>query len=330
MQAVLLETIDGSVTPVLSTIEPPALRPGSLRIAVHAASINRADLLIRAGTHTPAAADGPAVAGLDACGAVLEVAADVTDFAPGDRVMAMVPGGLAEQVVVPAAAAVPVPVGWSFVEGAAAITALMTEHNALAASARLQPGETVLVHAAASGVATQAIKLARVLGAGRVYGTTRSRAPEQQLLDALGLDELINTVETSFADRVLELTGDRGADVILDHVGGPYLEDNLRAAAIKVRIIGVGRLGGAIGTLNMEELARKRVELIGVTFRTRSDDEKLAIARALRTVDLEANAAALRPLIDCTYPWDRVLEAQHRLAGNTHLGKIVLELTPQH
>jgi NADPH:quinone reductase-like Zn-dependent oxidoreductase len=187
---------------------------------------------------------------------------------------------------VPAAAAVPVPTGWSFVEGAAAITALMTEHNALVTAGRLQPGETALVHAAASGVATQAIQLRRVLGAGRIYGTTRSRA-HARALDGLGLDELINTSEIGFADRVLELTG------------GPYLEDNLRAAAIQGRIIGVGRLGGATGTLDMEELARKRVELIGVTFRTRSDEEKFAIAQALRTVDLGAKrrrpAAADRP-----------------------------------
>ncbi|MFI6309719.1 alcohol dehydrogenase catalytic domain-containing protein [Nocardia fusca] len=122
------------------------------------------------------------MAGLDACGEVVEVAADVTGIVPGDRVMAMVPGGLAEQVIVSAAAAVPVPTGWSFVEGAAAITALMTEHNALVTAGRLEPGETVLVHAAASGVATQAIQLARVLGAGRIYGTTRSH-PHARVLD---------------------------------------------------------------------------------------------------------------------------------------------------
>lgn len=327
MQAVLLETIDGNVTPTLSTIDEPELRPGHIRIAVRAASINRADLLIRAGTHAPAAtaADAPPVAGLDACGEVIEVAPDVTGITKGDRIMAMVSGGLAEQVIVPAAAAVPVPRAWSFAEGAAAITALMTEHNALVTAARLQPGETVLVHAAASGVATQAIQLAKVLGAGRVFGTTRSHS-DSPVLRELGLDELINVSESNFADRILELTDGVGVDVIIDHVGGPYLEDNLRAAAIKARIIGVGRLGGATGTLDLEELARKRVELVGVTFRTRSDEEKFAIARALREVDLETNADALRPLIHNTYPWEKVLEAQEGLATNKHVGKIVLEV----
>ena len=326
MQAVLLEKIDGNLTPTLSTVDSPALRPGHVRVAVRASSINRADLLIRAGTHTPAgSADAPLVAGLDACGEVVEAAPDVSGINTGDRVMAMVPGGLAEEVVVPAAAVVPVPRAWSFSEGAAAVTALMTEHNALVTAGRLQPGETVLVHAAASGVATQAIALAKVLGAGRVFGTTRSHA-DSPILHRLGLDELINVSQTNFADRMLELTDGGGVDVILDHVGGPYLEDNLRAAAIKARIIGVGRLGGATGTLDMEELARKRVELIGVTFRSRSDEEKLAIVQALRQVDLGAHADALRPLVHRIYPWGKVVEAQEELAANAHVGKIVLEI----
>lgn len=326
MQAVLLEKIAGNVIPVWSTMDRPALRPGCVRVAVRASSINRADLLMRAGTHTPAgSADAPAVAGLDACGEVIEVAPDIDGVNIGDRVMAMVPGGLAEEVVVPVAAVVPVPSVWSFAEGAAAITALMTEHNALVTAARLQPGETVLVHAAASGVATQAIALAKVLGARSVFGTTRSHS-NSPVLRRLGLDELIDVSNTNFADRILELTAGSGVDVIIDHVGGPYLEDNLRAAAIKARIIGVGRLGGATGPLDMEELARKRVELIGVTFRTRSDEEKFAIAQALRQVDLEARAEALRPLIHRIYPWVKVLEAQEELAVSTHVGKIVLEI----
>ncbi|WP_336881513.1 zinc-binding dehydrogenase [Rhodococcus globerulus] len=326
MQAVLLETINGNITPTLSAMDRPELRPGHVRVAVRAASINRADLLIRAGTHTSAgSADAPSVAGLDACGEVVGVGPDVSGIKTGDRVMAMVPGGLAEEVVVPAAAVVTVPSVWSFAEGAAAITALMTEHNALVTAARLQPGETVLVHAAASGVATQAIALAQVLGAGRVFGTTRSHS-DSPILRGLGLDELIDVSQTNFVDRILELTAGSGVDVIIDHVGGPYLEDNLRAAAITARIIGVGRLGGATGTLDMEELARKRVEVIGVTFRTHSDEEKFAIAQALRQVDLETHAEALRPLIHRIYPWGRVLEAQEELAANTHVGKIVLEV----
>lgn len=328
MYAVVLQSRGGQVIPELTTVSRPVLEAGTVRVSVRAASINRADLLIREGTHAPAASnsDAPAVAGLDACGEVIEVAPDVTAFAVGDRVMAMVPGGLAEEVVIPVPAAVPVPDAWSYVEGAAAIVGLMTEHNALVTAGRLRTGESVLVHAAASGVATQAIQLARVLGAGTIFGTSRSHTDSPVLCD-LGIDELIDPTAADFADRVLDATEGRGVDVILDHVGGPYLEGNLRAAAITGRIVGVGRLGGAIGQLDMEELARKRVELIGVTFRTRSAEEKFAITAALRSgVDLNAHADALRPLIHATHPWENTLEAQQSLAENRHVGKIVLDV----
>ncbi|WP_037139271.1 zinc-binding dehydrogenase [Rhodococcoides fascians] len=327
MLAVLLTQIDGITMPSLSTIDKPELVAGSVRVCVRAASVNRADLLMRAGTHIPAAGggDAPAVAGLDACGDVIEVAPDVTDVAVGNRVMAMVSGGLAEEVIVPAAAVVPVPSSWSYAEGAAAVVALMTEHNALVAAGRLRAGESVLVHAAAAGVATQAISLAKVLGAGRVYGTVRSNR-HREVLERLGVDELIDVTEADFADRTTELTDGLGIDVVLDHVGGPYLEQNLRAAAIGGRIVGVGRLGGSVGSLDMEELARKRVEVVGVTFRTRTDTDKFDIVRALRTVDLEENAAVLRPVIHGVHSWHDVVDVQDQLAENKHAGKLVLQV----
>jgi NADPH2:quinone reductase len=327
MKAVVLKRHGGTTTLAMSDIDRPALTPGYLRVAARAASVNRADILIRAGTHTPAAntSTGPAVAGLDVAGEVMEVG-DEVDLRIGDRIMAMVPGGLAEKVIVPAAAAIRIPSTWSYVEGAAAVTALMTEHNALVTAGRMTPGETVVIHAAASGVGTQAVQLAVVLGAGKVIGTTRSHG-DSPVLRRLGIDQLITVTNGAFAEAILDRTGGIGADVIIDHVGGPYLEENLRAAAIRGRIIGVGRLGGTWGTLDMEELARKRVEIIGTTFRTRTAEEKAAVAQSLRDgVDLERHADALRPVIDRTFNWLKALDAQEALAHNTHVGKIVLEI----
>jgi NADPH:quinone reductase-like Zn-dependent oxidoreductase len=263
---------------------------------------------------------------MDAAGDVLAVGADVHGFAPGDRVMAMVPGGLAEEVVLPAAMAIPIPRAWSYVEGAAAVLGLMTEHNALATAGRMARGETVLVHAVTAGVGTQAAQVARCLGAGRIFGTSRSAA-KAGAVEKLGLDELIDTSEQDFAERVLDATDGAGVDVIVDHVGGPYLAPNIRAAAIKGRIVGVGRLGGAEGVLDMEELARKRVELIGVTFRTRTPAEKADVVAALRAgIDIDGAADALRPLVDRTLDWTRALEAQTELGRNAHVGKIVLQV----
>lgn len=327
MKAVVLEQHNGVTTLTMSEIDRPALEPGAVRIAARAASVNRADLLIRAGTHTPAVNPeaGPAVAGLDVAGEVIEVGDGVTDLHVGDNVMAMVPGGLAAEVISPAAMAIPLPSAWSYVEGAAAVVALMTEHNAMVTAGKMKSGDTVLVHAAASGVGTQAVQLAVLLGAGKVIGTTRSHG-DSPILKRLGI-ELVTVTDSAFADEVLALTQGHGADVILDHVGGPYLEENLRAAALAGRIVGVGRLGGRSGTLDLEELARKRLEIVGTTFRTRSPQEKASVVSALRAdVDLEQHADALRPIIDQTLSWFKALDAQEALAHNTHVGKIVLEI----
>lgn len=319
-------TDGGPATLALSDIDRPAVGPLDVRVRVHAASVNRADLLTRAGTHAPATASGPAIAGLDAAGEVLEVGSEVTTLKPGDRVMAMVAGGLAEEVVFPAAMAILVPSAWSWVEGAAAVLGLMTEHNALATAGRMQRGETVLVHAAASGVGTQAIQLARQLGAKKIIGTARSARPLPPL-EALGLHHLVVASDEDFADRALELTDGVGVDVILDHVGGPYLPGNIKAAAVRGRIVGIGRLGGAEGILDLEELARKRLEIVGTTFRTRTPEEKAKVVADLRDdVELEASADQLRPIVDRVLPWTDALKAQDALEAGEHVGKIVLEV----
>jgi NADPH2:quinone reductase len=323
VRAILIVPTEGIATLELAKIAAPSVGPKDVRIRVRAASVNRADLLARAGVHAPATSSGPWIAGLDAAGEIVEVGSQVETAKVGDRVMAMVPGGLAEEVVLPADMAMQVPTSWSWVEGAAAVLGLMTEHNALATAGRVQRGETVLVHAAASGVGTQAVQLARELGAARVIGTSRSARPAAPLSD-LGLDHLIVPAEDDFADQVLALTGGTGAHVILDHVGGPYLPGNIRAAAVRGRIVNIGRLGGAEGTVDLEELARKRLEIIGTTFRTRTPAEKAKVVADLRDgVDLEAAADRLRPVVDRVLPWTKVREAQEALEG-AHLGKIVL------
>jgi NADPH2:quinone reductase len=326
MKAILIKPTHGTATLELADIDAPELGPRDIRIRVHAASVNRADLLTRAGAHVPATAAGPPVAGLDAAGEVIEVGAEVATVKRGDRVMAMVAGGLAEEVVLPAAMAIDVPPAWSWVEGAAAVLGLMTEHNALVTVGRMAKGDTVVVHAVASGVGTQAVQLARELGASLIIGTSRSPRPEGSLTD-LGLDHLIVTSEEDFAEQVLKLTDGVGADVILDHVGGPYLASNITAAAVRGRIVGIGRLGGPEGTLDMEELARKRLEIIGTTFRTRTLEEKVRVVAELCVgVDLVGAAARLRPVVDRVLPWTSALEAQDALVASNHLGKIVLQV----
>lgn len=325
MQAILIEQGTSGPELILRDRVEPVPGPTEVRILVYAASVNRADLAQRTGTHEPVVAgSAPPVVGLDAAGDVIEVGSEVTDLRVGDRVMTIVAGGLSEQITVDASLPIPIPRGWSYAEGAAAILGLMTEHDALRTHGRLQPGETVLVHAAASSVGLQCVQLAKFLGAGLIIGTTRS-ATTATLIRSVGAHHVVVIGENGFAKEVLALTEGHGADIIVDHVGGLYLADNIRSAAIAGRIIGVGRLGGAEGALDLEALAYKRLALYGVTFRTRSTPDKAELVAALRA-EVDLDSPALRPLVDRIMPWTDADAAQTLMRTNSSLGKIVLAI----
>jgi len=190
----------------------------------------------------------------------------------------------------------------------------------------LGEGETVIVHGAASGVGLQGVQLAAHLGAGEVIATVRSLRARDLLME-LGATRVVDTTEDDFAEVALAVSDGCGADVVIDHVGGPYLAANIRAMAIKGRLVSVGRLGGATGELDLEALAFKRLELIGVTFRTRTTDEKTDLVAALRR-DLTGalDQGLLKPTIADAMPWTEVGDAQERMAANDHIGKLVLRV----
>jgi len=320
MQAAVLSP-PGRIT--LLDVPAPVLGTHQVRISVRAASANRADLAQLAGTHqTPS--DDVLIAGLDAAGDVVEVGSEVDAFRVGDRVMALAAGGMAEQVVVDAGMVVPIPAPWTYAEGAAAVLALLTEHNALRTAGRLRAGEHVMVHAAASGVGLVGARVAKQMGAGLILGSVRSdRATD--VLARHGVDHVVRADQDTFSDTVLELTDGRGADLIVDHVGGPYLEENVRAAAIGARLVGVGRLGGVRGVLDMETLAYKRLELIGVTFRTRSVAEKVAVVQAMTTeLDLDDLASSWRPEVWKIAELAAIDEVHAAMAADAHVGKLVV------
>ena len=320
MQAAVLSPPSGIT---LLDVPAPVLGPRQVRISVRAASANRADLAQLAGTHqTPS--DDVLIAGLDAAGDVVEVGSEVDAFRVGDRVMALAAGGMAEQVVVEAGMVVPIPAPWTYVEGAAAVLALLTEHNALRTAGRLRAGEHVMVHAAASGVGLVGARVAKQMGAGLILGSVRSdRATD--VLARHGVDHVVRADQDTFSDTVLELTDGRGVDLIVDHVGGPYLEENVRAAAIGARLVGVGRLGGVRGVLDMETLAYKRLELIGVTFRTRSVAEKVAVVQAMTTeLDLDDLASSWRPEVWKIAELAAIGEVHATMAADAHIGKLVV------
>jgi len=308
-------------------VAQPEPGPGELLMRVKATALNRADLYQLKGTYDPTQrpADG-IIAGLEAVGEVADLGKGAAGFEIGDRIMSICPGGFAEFAAVDHRLAMPVPPRLTWEEAAAIPIACMPEHNALITSARLQPGEAVLINAASSGVGVAAIQIAKLFGAKPVIGTASTPAKLAALAD-LGMDVGINYRTENFADVVLAATHGVGADVIIDHVGGAWLPQHLHCMAVKGRLVSVGRLGQTRGELDLELMARKRLQLIGVTFRTRTLDEKIAIARGVVADLLPALAdGRLRPVIDRIFPLEEAPEAQAYMESNMQIGKIVLKL----
>jgi NADPH:quinone reductase len=312
----------------LELVDVEVPRPGlrEVVIEVGAASVNRADLAHREGRYDPGLtpAERPTIAGMDAAGVVVEAGERAATVSVGDRVMGLVSGGYAERAILDSRLAIPVPESWTLVEAAAAVSGLLTAYDALVNAAHLHAGESVVILGASTPVGLTGVQVAKHFGARPVIGTARSNHREDLVL-AAGAEHVVLTAQYRFADQVLDATDGRGADVIIDQVGGPYLADSIRSLAIEGRLISVGRLGGDTGPLDLELLAYKRAQIIGVTFRTRSLEQHAEIVRSVTHDLLPAmQTGALRPIIDRTYPLEQAAEAQARMAGNHHRGKIVL------
>ena len=297
---------------------------GEVLIRVHAAGVNRADLLARIGSYPTipgSSAPEPVVAGLELAGEVVALGANVDGVGVGDRVMAM-GRGYAELVCVDHRVLLPVPDAFTWAEAAATPVGLLTGHNALVTSARLTRGESVLIQAVTSGAGTLALAIAVHLGARPVFGTSRSPKKLARLPGELvGID----TTSKSVVETVMAATSDRGVDVILDNVGATVLEENVAAASIGGRIVQIGRLGGGRTEVDLEEVARKRLSLIGVTFRTRTPDDRAEVVRlCLRDLSAGLQAGQLRPVVEDTFSLEDAELAQTSLAENKHVGKLVL------
>jgi NADPH2:quinone reductase len=310
-------------------VPEPVPRSGELLVRVKATALNRADLAQRQGTYPRPATGGEStvsIAGLEAAGVVAGLGDKVAGFAVGDRIMTMCAGGYSEFTTVDHRLAVPVPERLSWEEAAAVPVSYMTEHDALITNAHLKADESVLIHAASSGVGVAAIQIAKLYGAQPIIGTGGDAAKLERLT-TLGMDTGVNYRTQNFADAVLAATDGDGVDVVIDHVGGSHLQDNLRCMALCGRLISVGRLGGKIGELDLDLMALKRLHLIGVTFRTRTLDERIAVARRFAADLLPAlTDGRLQPLIDRVFPLHEALEAQVYMAANAQVGKIVLSV----
>lgn len=325
MKAILIEKPGDESCMKLGETAPPALAPGSVRIRNVACGVNRADLLQRQGFYPPPVGASP-ILGLECAGRIAEVAPDVETFRAGERVIALLPGGgYAEESVVDAGSVMRLPDALDFETGAGAIETLLTVFLNVFQLGGLPEGGTVLVHGGGSGIGTTTIDLVKRAG-GRVVATVGSDEKARRCRE-LGADAVANYRSDDWVEVAKRATGGRGVDVVLDSIGGAYLDGNLRALADDGRLVLIGLMGGAKAEIPLGALLSRRLSVIASTLRTRSPAAKAAIVAAFQArFGGDFAAGRIRPVIHRVFPLADAPEAHRMLKASTHFGKVVLRV----
>ena len=305
----------------------PAPKPNEVLIRVRASSLNRADLLVALGHQHGAVGGVGARLGLECSGEVETVGSDVQGIKAGDRVMGSAPGGFAEYVVTDAGRVHRIPGNnMSYEQAACFPVALQTMHNAIVTAGRLKRGETMLMQGASAGVGLLGMQIGKLMGAALVIGTS-TNAERRARLSEFGCDLALDSSDPGWPEAVKKATGGKGVDLIVDLVSAPVANQNLEAASILGRIVNVGRLGGMKGEFDFDKHALKRIDYIGVTFRTRSVEEVREINRLMRA-DLwpALEAGKLTLPIYKTFRLADIAEALALMRANRHFGKVVISV----
>lgn len=316
----------GPVNLVLARAPLPQPRPGEILLRVAAAGVNRPDVLQRRGDYPPPP-DASPILGLEVAGEIVALGEGVTGFAIGEKVCALANGGgYAEYCAVPAGQALPFPKGYDAVKAAALPETFFTVWANLFMMARLEPGESVLVHGGTSGIGTTAIQLATALGA-TVYATAGTPEKCRACLE-LGARRAINYRTEDFAAVIAGETGGKGVDAILDMVGASYFARNLKALALDGRLSIIAFLGGAtVEKASLAPILQKRLVVTGSAMRPRSAREKAAIRNELlEKVWPLLDAGRIAPVVHAVLPFGQAAEAHRMMERGEHIGKIVLDL----
>ncbi len=311
----------------LVTVDRPEPGAHEILIEVRACGLNRADLMVAMG-RAHGAMGGPGTRlGMEWSGDVVAVGAEVGGYSAGDRVMCSGGGGWAEFALCDARRALPIPANnMTYRQAAALSIALNTMHDALVTNGRLADGQSVLIQGASSGVGIMAMKIARRMGATLVIGSSTDAERRRRLAEHCA-NLAIDSRDPAWVDQVLAATGGAGVDLIIDQISGYVANQNLAATAILGRIVNVGRLGGFSGDFDFDLHALRRIQYIGVTFRTRTIEEVAEINRRMRA-DLwpAVEAGELAMPLDRDFPLAEVAEALEHMRENRHFGKITLSV----
>ena len=325
MKAIVFDTPGDAHQLHLADVPDPAPAAPQVLLHIAATALNRADLLQREGKY-PVPEGASPILGLEVAGTVLEVGPEAKGFEVGDNVCALVNGGgYAQQIAVDYRMLLKLPERLSFTKAAAIPEAFLTAFQALHWIGRVQSGDTVLIHAGASGVGTAAIQLVKLAGALPVV--TASGHKHERLVE-LGAALCIDYHHQDFAEAVLDFTQGRGVDVVLDFVGGPYLNKNLACCATDARVVSLAALGGArVADFTIAPFLRKRIQLTGTTMRSRSDHYRQQLTADFRDKIWPHFAdGSLLPVVDTIYDWEQVGDAHRYMASNANVGKIVMTI----
>jgi tumor protein p53-inducible protein 3 len=325
MKAIVITEPGGPEKLELREVDDPKLGDNQVLLDVRATALNRADLLQRRGFY-PAPPGESEILGLECAGVVRELGKGASAVKPGDRVMALLPGGgYAERVVIPDRMAIPIPDNLSFEEAAAIPEAFLTAREALFTLGQLEAGGSVLIHAAAGGVGSAAIQLARHHGS-KVIATVGTDKKAERALE-LGAHVAINYRSQDFAEVAKAATNGQGVNVILDFVGGAYWEKHASCLAIGGRCVVIGVLGGATASVNLALLLMRRQQILGLVMRSRPVVDKIVITQRFIRESLHLFAdQSLLPIVDSVLPLAEATKAHERMEANANVGKIVLSI----
>jgi len=326
MRAAVITEPGGPDVLKVMEVDDPVPGPEDILVDVKASALNRADMLQRQGAY-PAPFGSPSeIPGLEFSGVVLELGDRVDSLKEGDRVFGLLGGGgYASRTITHHRMAVKIPTGWDFVQAAATPEVYLTAYDALFNRGNLQMGESVLIHAAGSGVGTAAVQLAHQAGA-FVFGTAGSAEKLAGATD-LGMNVGINYHEQDFAEVIKEVTSGAGVDVLIDFIGAPYWDKNIASLAVLGRLVEVGLMGGTKMEVDLRPLMAKRLQVCGTGLRGRTLGEKLEVTAQFRRHVLPHLASgSMKPIVDRTFPLEEVAEAHKYMETNANFGKIVLTI----